>query len=120
MRIVPINFCVAKIQPQYWQAIKRGKKTVEIRDERVDADYFIFLNADDKYQLLGEAIITGEYAINTGSTGTIAGAGATMSELEHIYPHAIQNGVTTQALYAYHIQPVKLGGIVYDVLEKIM
>lgn len=119
MRVVPINFCVAKIQPKYWKAIKRGKKTVEIRDERVDADYFIFLNADDKYHLLGEAIITGEHFISTGITDII-GTGVTMSELERIYPHAIQNGVTTQALYAYHIQPVKLGDIAYDVLEKIM
>lgn len=120
MRNVSLNFCVAKIQPQYWKAIKRGKKTVEIRDERVDADYFIFLNADDSRILLGAAIITGEYAINTGTTGMIAGEGATMSELEHIYPHAIKNGVTTQYLYAYSIQPVKLGGIVCDVLKKIM
>lgn len=119
MEIVSLNFCVAKIQPQYWQAIVKEKKTVEIRDKHVDADYFIFLNADDKYQLLGEAIITGEQVINTGITDII-GADVTMSELERIYPHAIQNGVTTQALYSYHIQPVKLGGITYDVLEKIM
>ena len=119
MRIVPIDFCIAKMQPKYWFAIAKKQKTIEIRDERVDADCFIFQRAVG-YPLLGEAIITGEQVLNVGTTTLPDGAGTTMSELEHIYPHAIKNGVLVKPLYAYSIQPAALGDIAFDVLEKIM
>ena len=104
MRTVSLNFCVAKIQPKYWNAIKNSQKTVEIRDERVDADYFIFI--DDKYNQLGTAQITGCKKLEICTDDLPEEADVTMNELEHIYPNHVKDGIFIKPLYAYYIQRV--------------
>lgn len=98
-----LSYCRAKLQPQYWQRICSGEKTIEIRDQYTATKLFVFTTPDG--DILGASTFDHVKTIPIGTrlTPYLKPACTTIKALERIYPHAIKNGTTTRPLYAYHI-----------------
>lgn len=64
-----LSFTIAKLAPAMWEKIKTGEKTLEIRDQPLEADtYVLLVKPDNPTIILGCIKITGLMVLNTWST----------------------------------------------------
>ncbi|GGI15420.1 hypothetical protein GCM10007377_15810 [Galliscardovia ingluviei] len=117
MRAVQPKIVIAKIQRQYWNAIARGEKTLEIRDEYIPAQYMVFTDLEGE-RVYGVCRVKGITTLSAGLVELPIGACCTVAQLAACYPHAVDEGCTVRPLYAYSVELLSCEAVFTRVMRE--